>query len=134
MDSTCSEFSDCILHSCNENLSSCPGFKQKKNKANRQTNKQTNKHKTKAKQKKQFPAVPNPNAIKVRMYKKLDTCHISSGSGPVDNGLPGGPVPPFICLFSSFLSVSWGPFSSGAPGHCPPMPPTRYATAYIPKS
>ena len=36
-------------------------------------------------------------------------------------------------FFSSFsiLSLSRGPFSSGAPGHCPPMPPSRYATDEI---
>ena len=31
----------------------------------------------------------------------------------------------FIFIF--FLSLG-GPFSYGAPGHCPPMPPSRYAT------
>ena len=39
----------------------------------------------------------------------------------------------FLFVFhSSFyfcLSLFRGPFSSGAPGHCPPMPPSRYATA-----
>ena len=42
---------------------------------------------------------------------------------------------PFLFVFLSFLffifffSLSLGgPFSSGAPGHCPPMPPSRYAT------
>ena len=37
----------------------------------------------------------------------------------------------FLFLFYSsfFLSLSRGaPFSSGAPGHCPPMPLSRYAT------
>ena len=32
-------------------------------------------------------------------------------------------------LFFFFLSVSGAPFSSEAPGHCPPMPSARYATA-----
>ena len=49
-------------------------------------------------------------------------------------------VPPFLFFLFlfffplSFLSLSLGgPFSSGAPGHCqcPPMPPSRYATASI---
>ena len=31
-------------------------------------------------------------------------------------------------LFFLSLSLSGAPFSSGAPGHCPPMPPSRYAT------
>ena len=38
----------------------------------------------------------------------------------------------FFLFFSSFaflVSFSGAPFSSGAPGHCPPMPPSRYATA-----
>ena len=35
----------------------------------------------------------------------------------------------FYFSFSFFLSLSLGgPFRSGAPGHCPPMPPSRYAT------
>ena len=38
----------------------------------------------------------------------------------------------FYSSFSFFLSFFFlslgGPFSSGAPGHCPPMPPSRYAT------
>ena len=35
----------------------------------------------------------------------------------------------FLSFFFFFLSLSLGgPFSSGAPGHCPPMPPSRYAT------
>ena len=33
----------------------------------------------------------------------------------------------FSFLFFSFLSLL-GPLSSGAPGHCPPMSPSRYAT------
>ena len=43
-----------------------------------------------------------------------------------------GPRPSFLFSLSSFspFSLSLGaPVSSGAPGHCPPMPPTRYATA-----
>ena len=48
---------------------------------------------------------------------------------------PGGPPRPSLFSLSSFspfsLSVSRVPFSSGAPGHCPPMPPTRYATASV---
>ena len=40
--------------------------------------------------------------------------------------------PSFFLFYSSFsffpLSLG-GPFSSGAPGHCPTMPPSRYATA-----
>ena len=35
----------------------------------------------------------------------------------------------FHFLFCLSLSPSRGPFSSWAPGHCPPMPPSRYATA-----
>ena len=41
----------------------------------------------------------------------------------------------FSFLFFSFLfpflslSLSWGPFSSGAPGHCPTTPPASCATA-----
>ena len=42
------------------------------------------------------------------------------------------PAPPFIIfLYLPFLLFSLSvraPFSSGAPGHCPPMPPTPYAT------
>ena len=34
----------------------------------------------------------------------------------------------FLFFLSCFLSLSRGPFSSGAHGHCPPMPPSRYAT------
>ena len=36
----------------------------------------------------------------------------------------------FIFFFVSFLGPLYlgGPFSSGAPGHCPSMPPSRYAT------
>ena len=34
----------------------------------------------------------------------------------------------FFVYLSLSLSLS-GPFSSGAPGHCPLMPPSRYATA-----
>ena len=35
----------------------------------------------------------------------------------------------FHILHFLFLSLSLGgPISSGAPGHCPPMPPSRYAT------
>ena len=38
----------------------------------------------------------------------------------------------FLFLFFFFLSLSLeGPFSSGAPGHCPPMPPSCYATAPV---
>ena len=45
---------------------------------------------------------------------------------------------PFLFFFPFFFSIlhflffprlSGGPFSSGVPGHCPPMPPSRYATA-----
>ena len=36
----------------------------------------------------------------------------------------------FSFLHFFFVSFSGGPFSSRAPGHCPPMPPSRYATAY----
>ena len=35
----------------------------------------------------------------------------------------------FFLFFILFFPLSRGPFSSGAPGHCPPMPPSRYATA-----
>ena len=35
----------------------------------------------------------------------------------------------FYSSFSFFPCLSGGPFSSGVPGHCPPMPPSRYATA-----
>ena len=39
----------------------------------------------------------------------------------------------FFLFYSSFslfpVSLSRGPFSSGTPGHCPPMTPSRYATA-----
>ena len=35
----------------------------------------------------------------------------------------------FIFIFVVFLR---GPLSSGAPGHCPPMPPSRYATGPSP--
>ena len=34
----------------------------------------------------------------------------------------------FSFLFSFFFSVFQGPFSSRAPGHCPPMPTTCYST------
>ena len=38
----------------------------------------------------------------------------------------------FSFFLSFFVSLSLGgPFSSGAPGHCPPMPPSRYTTACI---
>ena len=44
----------------------------------------------------------------------------------------------FFFFFFSFLSFIFfffvslgGLFSSGAPGHCPPMPPSRYATEFI---
>ena len=45
----------------------------------------------------------------------------------------------FFLFYSSFFCLSLGgPFSSGAPGHCPPMPPSRYATGgqefYFPHS
>ena len=43
-------------------------------------------------------------------------------------------VPPFSFLFLPFLlflCVFRGPFSSWAPGHCPPMPPNRYATEHV---
>ena len=43
----------------------------------------------------------------------------------------------FLFLFLFFSSLHFlvcpslgGPFSSGAHGHCPPMPPSRYATAF----
>ena len=52
---------------------------------------------------------------------------------PVDNRLSGPSAPPFSFLFFLFFfsSLSLGaPFSSGAPGHCPPMPPARYATGH----
>ena len=39
------------------------------------------------------------------------------------------PRPSIFFSFSSSSSPFWGPFSFGAPGHRPPMPPTRYATA-----
>ena len=35
----------------------------------------------------------------------------------------------FFSSFAFLVSFSGAPFSSGAPGHCPPMPPSRYATA-----
>ena len=42
-----------------------------------------------------------------------------------------------LVLFLSFLSFIFffflslgGPLSSGDPGHCPPMPPSRYATVW----
>ena len=35
----------------------------------------------------------------------------------------------FFSSFAFFVSFTGTPFSSGAPGHCPPMPPSRYATA-----
>ena len=40
------------------------------------------------------------------------------------------PFPFFLFDFFPFffLSLPLGPCSSGAPGHCPPMPPSRYAT------
>ena len=72
-----------------------------------------------------------------KIRKHYSTCfgRYSVGSedarGPWTTDFPGGPAPPFSFLylpFLPFLSVSRGPFSSGAPGHCPPMPPTRYAT------
>ena len=40
----------------------------------------------------------------------------------------------FLFFFFPFFFVSLslgGPFSSGAPGHCPPMPLSRYATASV---
>ena len=45
----------------------------------------------------------------------------------------------FFLSFSYFFSILHflfslslgGPFSSGAPGHCPPMPPSRYATGQL---
>ena len=43
------------------------------------------------------------------------------------------PAPPFSYLPFLIFSLSVGArFSSGAPGHRPPMPPTRYATAKNP--
>ena len=39
------------------------------------------------------------------------------------------PAPPLTFFFIFLFSLSVGaPFSSRAPGHCPPMPPIRYAT------
>ena len=35
----------------------------------------------------------------------------------------------FFLSFLFFIFFSRGLFSSGAPGHCSPMPPSRYATA-----
>ena len=37
----------------------------------------------------------------------------------------------FCSSFSFFCLSLGGPFSAGAPGHCPPMPPRRYATAIV---
>ena len=37
----------------------------------------------------------------------------------------------FSILHFLFFPLSRGPFSSGAPGHCPPMPPSRYATGHV---
>ena len=38
----------------------------------------------------------------------------------------------FFFFFFFFFCLSFGgPFSSGAPGHCPPMPPSRYATGSV---
>ena len=34
----------------------------------------------------------------------------------------------FLSFFFFFCLSFGGPFSSGAPGYCPPMPPSRYAT------
>ena len=50
--------------------------------------------------------------------------------GPWTTNFPGPRPSIFFSLssFSPLLSVSRDPFISGAPGHCPPMPPTRYAT------
>ena len=53
--------------------------------------------------------------------------------GPWTTDFPGPlPLPClFLIFFFSFFSLSLGAsFSSGAPGHCPPMPPTRYATGF----
>ena len=37
-----------------------------------------------------------------------------------------------VYIYSSLFSLSLGgPFSSGAPGHCPPMPPSCYATGTV---
>ena len=40
----------------------------------------------------------------------------------------------FFLIFhflSLFVCLSRGPFNSGAPGHRPPMPPSRYATGWV---
>ena len=53
-------------------------------------------------------------------------------------GSPSGYLKIFVLfsfipfLFYTFSLSLWGPFSSGAPGHCPPMPPSRCATACTP--
>ena len=65
--------------------------------------------------------------------EKLSLCQWRSEDvrGPWTTDSPG-PAPPLSFLYLPFLifSLSVGArFSSGAPGHCPPMPPTRYATA-----
>ena len=65
-------------------------------------------------------------------------CHLLGLTGIYRVGPPSGHLKRFVLSFFLFLffflilifflSLPLGPFSSGAPGHCPPMPPSRYAT------
>ena len=54
--------------------------------------------------------------------------------GYIGWGPPSGYLKSFVLSFLFFIvfclgaPLAPGPFSSGAPGHCPPMPPSRYAT------
>ena len=65
----------------------------------------------------------------------VSSCHSQWRSedvrGPWTTEFPGPPPLPFLYLpFLPFLSLRGTLYSSGTPGHCPPMPPTRYATGH----
>ena len=60
-------------------------------------------------------------------------CHRLKLMGIHQVGVPSRHLKKFVLSFLFFLllfwgSLSWEPLSSGAHGHCPPMPPSRYAT------
>ena len=75
------------------------------------------------------------------MFDFVIFCHLLKLMEIHRAGAPSGYLKRFVLSFLFFLffflfyysfcccCLSFGgPFSSGAPGHCPPMPPSRYAT------
>ena len=69
-------------------------------------------------------------------------CHLLRLMGIYRVGPPSGYLKSFVLSFlpfffsilfhsSFFPSLSGATFISGAPGHCPPIPPSRYATVMM---